>query len=200
MLNEELVHEEERDGLSIRLYFAPEEMDPRDSFDEEIEKEFDTFGKIERGELLWFSAHVTASAYPGGPVLGEDYLGGCCYSSAADFIGTTAPSGHSHEWPIGRALRQHNQEKKRAQSKHRPAQAARSGTDGAKRRNPLLPQRGPDRNYPRRGFLHSDQRSRANCIQRRAARHDPQDYVAAIMPWRAKGGAVKAPAWVRKAA
>ena len=106
MRHEELVHEEEREGFTIKLYFAPEDMDPRDSFDEEIEAQFDTFGKIERGELLWFVAHVTAESPEG--FQGDDYLGGCCYESVADFLKTS----DYYDDMVGEAIR-HAQEAQR---------------------------------------------------------------------------------------
>ena len=79
-----LIHSEEREGFTIKCYALPEDIDPRDSFDPELEAEFDTFGKIERGELTWFCACVTASK--AGVELASDYLGCCCYETFADFI------------------------------------------------------------------------------------------------------------------
>lgn len=86
----ETVHTEERDGFLITLAFTPEEDDPRghfDSGDEAADQEI--FDKIENGTYLWFCARVTVSK--AGVVLGTDYLGGCCYESAADFM---VPDGY----------------------------------------------------------------------------------------------------------
>lgn len=88
----ETVHTEQRGKWAITLAFAPEDTDPRDSFDEAIEAEFDTFGKIERGELLWFVARVEASI--DGVVLGTEYLGACCYENAAAFYEGEAADGY----------------------------------------------------------------------------------------------------------
>lgn len=79
----ELITTETHEGFEIAFYACEEDMNPRDCFDPEIEAEFDTFGKIERGELVWFCAKVTASKND--IVLGEDYLGGCCYNSVQEF-------------------------------------------------------------------------------------------------------------------
>jgi hypothetical protein len=79
-----LIHSETRDGFDIAFYALPEDIDPRDCFDDAIEAEYDTFGKIERGELAWFCAKVTASR--DGVELGCDYLGACCYESCAAFV------------------------------------------------------------------------------------------------------------------
>lgn len=81
---EELAHEEVREGFTIRLYLCEEDMSPSDSFDYEEEDMADLLEKIDRGVYLWFMAKVTASK--AGVELGADYLGGCCYESAEDFM------------------------------------------------------------------------------------------------------------------
>ena len=86
---DELVHTEERDGFTIKLYFAPEEMAIRDSFDEDEAGYADLENKVERGVYLWFCATVTASRED--LELGADYLGGCMYEDVAAFI---APGGY----------------------------------------------------------------------------------------------------------
>ena len=80
MRHEELVHEEEKNGYSIKLYLAEEDMDPRDSFDVGADG---VCADIRAGRLMWFCAHVVAEkdGYEG-----DDYLGGCCYESVAEFI------------------------------------------------------------------------------------------------------------------
>lgn len=98
MRHEELVHEEERDGFSVRLYFG-EELDSPD-WDMTDDEKQELFRKIDSGALLWFCAHVTVSRTPGGEVLGEDYLGGCCYESVAAFLA----AGGYYEDMIGEAI------------------------------------------------------------------------------------------------
>lgn len=84
----ETVHEETRDGFDIALAFAPEYDAPDWDFESDEERA-ETLRKIENGSLLWFVARVTASR--AGTVLGTDYLGGCCYASAEEFM---APDGY----------------------------------------------------------------------------------------------------------
>src|ERR1700680_4697938 len=71
-------------NFTVVVDALPEDMSPHDSFDEEIEAEFDTFGKIERGELEWFCARARLLG-PTGDELASDYLGGCCYKTFAAF-------------------------------------------------------------------------------------------------------------------
>jgi hypothetical protein len=83
-MDRHLFHTKEQDGFTVEFYALPEDLDPRDIFDPEIEAEFDTFGKIERGELEWFCVQCVASK--DGIALGSDFLGGCCYASFEDFL------------------------------------------------------------------------------------------------------------------
>lgn len=76
----ETIHTETRDGFDIVLSVAPEDLDPRDVFDDDGE----TVAAIADGRYEWFIARVEAQR--GGIALGADYLGGCCYTSAHDFI------------------------------------------------------------------------------------------------------------------
>jgi len=80
----ETIHTEDCEGFNITLSFAPETDIPRDHFDGGCEQDEETFRKIENGTYLWFVARVEASK--GGVILGTDYLGGCCYSSAEEFM------------------------------------------------------------------------------------------------------------------
>lgn len=80
MTHWELIDTQERDGFTIELHFAPEDDDPRGHFDDDGE----TAEAIHNGDYLWFVARVTVSK--AGIDLGTDYLGGCCYESAADFM------------------------------------------------------------------------------------------------------------------
>lgn len=77
----ELIHEESREGFDIHFYAAPETDDPRDHFDDDGE----TARAIAEGRYEWFVARVTASKH--GVELGADYLGGCAYETAGDFVG-----------------------------------------------------------------------------------------------------------------
>lgn len=87
----ETVHSETREGFDIELAFTSEDTHPDDLFDWEAcgDRE-ETLRKIDAGLLLWFTARVRVSvARPDGKgsvVLGEDYLGGCLYESASDFM------------------------------------------------------------------------------------------------------------------
>lgn len=76
----ELIHEETREGFSVRLYVTPETDDPEGAFDDNGE----TAAAIRAGEYEWFIARVTASR--NGIVLADDYLGGCCYETYQDFV------------------------------------------------------------------------------------------------------------------
>jgi hypothetical protein len=81
----ELMHTESREGFDIWLHFMPEHDDPAGHFatgDDDADAE--TVARIRHGDLLWFVARVSAHRH--GVELATDYLGGCCYESAADFI------------------------------------------------------------------------------------------------------------------
>lgn len=68
-----------QDGFDIRFSVFPELMHPNDCFDDDGE----TARAIDAGEYEWFVACVTASK--NGIDLHDEYLGACCYASAADF-------------------------------------------------------------------------------------------------------------------
>ena len=76
----ELISTTQQDGFEIRFYTMPEHMHPDDCFDDGGQ----TAREIEAGQYQWFIACVTASK--AGIVLGKDYLGGCCYETAAEFL------------------------------------------------------------------------------------------------------------------
>ena len=80
MIYWQTVHTETRDGFEVVLSVAPETDDPRDHFDDNGETE----QAIAEGRYEWFMARVEAQR--DGITLGTDYLGGCCYESARDFI------------------------------------------------------------------------------------------------------------------
>lgn len=68
--------------FTVKTYALPEDVSPKGMFsDDEIE--FILSG-IESGNLLWFCAKVTAEFED--IELASEYLGGCCYTSCADFV------------------------------------------------------------------------------------------------------------------
>lgn len=73
------IHSEEYEGFTIATYALPEMCNPVDlGLDDE------TVENINRGNLEWFCAKVSASMY--GIELASEYLGACCYPSSKDFI------------------------------------------------------------------------------------------------------------------
>lgn len=82
-MDQELVHEEVKDGFTIKLYLLPEYDKPDWDFQSK-EEEQEVLRKIENGLLLWFTAKVTASKL--GVELAADYLGQCIYPSVNEFI------------------------------------------------------------------------------------------------------------------
>ena len=72
-------------GFEIHLEILDEDISPDDLHDWESFEEREEFhSKIESGELLWFTAKV--SAYKDDILLDSNYLGGCCYTSADEFL------------------------------------------------------------------------------------------------------------------
>lgn len=81
------LHTEEFEGFTINFYAEPEYDNPADHFasgNDEWDRE--TCQAINDGRLAWFCAKVTASK--AGIELASDYLGGCAYWNASDFIET----------------------------------------------------------------------------------------------------------------
>lgn len=76
----ETIHTETRDGFDIVFSVAPEDTDPRGFFDDDGE----AVEAIRNGEFVWFIARVEVKK--AGITLGTDYLGGCCYRSAYEFV------------------------------------------------------------------------------------------------------------------
>lgn len=79
----EEVHEEEKDGFTIKLSVTPEDMEPDWDFETEEDRQ-QILDDINSGRLAWFIAKV--QAFKNGVPLGVDYLGGCCYDSVKDFV------------------------------------------------------------------------------------------------------------------
>lgn len=71
--------------FEIHLEILDEDISPDDLHDWETEEERKEFySKIKSGELIWFTAKV--SAYKADILLASNYLGGCCYTSANEFL------------------------------------------------------------------------------------------------------------------
>jgi hypothetical protein len=81
---QELIHEEEAEGFTIRFYALPEDSHPRDSFDDTCHDIAEICRKIDTGHYVWFTAKVTASKTD--IELAADYLGACLYESCAQFV------------------------------------------------------------------------------------------------------------------
>lgn len=77
----ELISTTEQDGFEIRFYTMPEALHPDDCY---FDDDGFTARQVAEGNLAWFTACVTASK--AGIVLGKDYLGGCCYETAEEFL------------------------------------------------------------------------------------------------------------------
>jgi hypothetical protein len=76
----ELLHNDEHKGFQIRVFVAPEcDISPEEQLcaPEDVQAVYD-------GLLEWFRVRVVA--YKRDIPLGDDYLGGCCYHAARDFI------------------------------------------------------------------------------------------------------------------
>lgn len=81
---QELIHEEESSGFTIRFYACEEYLHPSDSFDDTCHDIADICDKIDRGIYVWFCAKVTASKAD--VELASDYLGACLYESCKQFV------------------------------------------------------------------------------------------------------------------
>lgn len=79
----ELVHTDKINGFDISVYFAEEDYLPDWDFNNEEER-LKLLEDIRAGNLLWFTAKVTASKCD--VELTSDYLGGCCYASIQEFL------------------------------------------------------------------------------------------------------------------
>ena len=72
------------EGFNIKLSALVEPSYIVDSFDSSVCDIQDLINKVNRYELIWFCARVTA--YKNGIKLDSEYLGGCLYESLQDFI------------------------------------------------------------------------------------------------------------------
>ena len=99
MSNWETIHETTNEGFDIVVSVAPETDDPRDHFAYENEEDNERIiMDIDSGALDWFMVRV--QAFRAGVLLGEDYLGACCYRAAEDFI---TPGGGYYQDMINQA-------------------------------------------------------------------------------------------------
>lgn len=76
------IHTETREGFEIQFHAAPEDLHPRDHFDDSLLD--DVLEGIDSGRYEWFVARVTA--HRAGVELAADYLGGCLYGSPSEFV------------------------------------------------------------------------------------------------------------------
>jgi len=76
-----LIDTREAGPFTIHTYALPEDISPRDSFDDCLIDE--VVAGIESGRLEWFCAKVAAEWE--GLELAADYLGGCCYETFGQF-------------------------------------------------------------------------------------------------------------------
>ncbi len=84
-MNCERIHTEEREGFDIAFYACEEDESPRGQFqNEDGSDDEELLAKIADGTYAWFCTKVTASK--AGVELGVDWLGECCYESAAAFV------------------------------------------------------------------------------------------------------------------
>jgi hypothetical protein len=78
------IHSHTSRGFHIVLSITPEEIHPRDLFDDSVEDIGEICRKIDNGTYNWFCARV--EAYKHGILLGTAYLGGNLYNDAREFI------------------------------------------------------------------------------------------------------------------
>jgi hypothetical protein len=79
----ETMHTEKTAGFDIVFSIAEEDHAPYWEFESEEERQA-LLERIADGHLSWFRARV--QAFKNGVLLGEDYLGGCCYDSPIQFV------------------------------------------------------------------------------------------------------------------
>lgn len=81
----------ETERFAVVARVEPECMDPTDQFDDVRDVE-----AIRSGEVEWFQVMVTVETHDG-RVLGRDSLGGCAYTTVAEFF-----NGHRDPDPMNR--------------------------------------------------------------------------------------------------
>ena len=81
---QELIHEEEVEGFTIRFYACEEYSHPKEFFDDTCHDIEDICDKIDRGIYQWFCAKVTANK--NSIELASDSLGACLYESCQQFV------------------------------------------------------------------------------------------------------------------
>ena len=74
----------ERDGFDIIVDKTYEDMDPRDSFDDECFNLKEMYSDIECGNLDWFMLRVRVMVE--GLELSSQFLGGCLYKDAREVL------------------------------------------------------------------------------------------------------------------
>jgi len=73
--------------FTVACDVAPEDFSPRDHFDD------DTAAEIEAGHFDWFQVRVRVLLDHRFEI-GVDYLGGCCYRNATDFVDSEHRDGY----------------------------------------------------------------------------------------------------------
>lgn len=69
---------------TVYIDVADEDLDPRDCFDWDDEEMKKLILDIDTGMIYWFRAR--ARAYADDVMLGEDYIGACCYKDYDEFL------------------------------------------------------------------------------------------------------------------
>ena len=84
MRHYEELAEYEREGYTIIVDKSWEDMDPKDSFDDECWNMKQMYADIESGKLDWFMLRVRVLVE--GLELDSEYLGGCLYEDARECL------------------------------------------------------------------------------------------------------------------
>jgi hypothetical protein len=84
MRHYEELAEYEREGYTIIVDKTWEDMDPKDSFDDECWNMKQMYADIESGKLDWFMLRVRVLVE--GLELDSEYLGGCLYEDARECL------------------------------------------------------------------------------------------------------------------
>ena len=71
-------------GFDLKINALVEYLPVSDLFDIDEKELSNIYDKLDKYELMWFCANV--SAYKNGIKLSDDYLGGCLYESLEQFI------------------------------------------------------------------------------------------------------------------
>jgi hypothetical protein len=84
MTHFETIHTFKTARLTIETAVAPEDFEPDWDFESEQDRQ-DLFNKINNGDVAWFQVRVRVLLDHKFEI-GADYLGGCCYDTAEEFL------------------------------------------------------------------------------------------------------------------